>query len=274
MDLILVIILTAILVPAVLFTSGPLRIALGLPFVLFFPGYTLVTALFPRKGNFDAIERIALSLGLSLAIVSVIGLILNYTSWGIRPTPVLISLTFFVVITSAFTLYRRGILPQAQSFKPKLRLKFANWIGQNKLDKALSLILTLSIIGTIGLMAYVIVTPKVGERFSEFYILGPGAMAGDYPRQLTLGEQGEVILGILNQEYQESTYFVEIRIDGDKVQEIGPISLAFEEKWELATAFTPQKAGEDQRVDFLLFKDEKSQPYHRLQIWIDVKGSE
>ena len=52
MDLILVIILTAILVPAVLFTSGPLRIALGLPFVLFFPYYTLVTVLFPRKGTF------------------------------------------------------------------------------------------------------------------------------------------------------------------------------------------------------------------------------
>jgi uncharacterized membrane protein len=51
-----------------LFPSNFLRIILGLPFVLFFPGFILLSALFPRKGNFTDIERFALDFGLSLAI--------------------------------------------------------------------------------------------------------------------------------------------------------------------------------------------------------------
>jgi len=40
----------------------------------------------------DNIERIAPSIGMSLALVPITGLILNYTPWGIRLTPVTLSL--------------------------------------------------------------------------------------------------------------------------------------------------------------------------------------
>jgi uncharacterized membrane protein len=55
--------------------------------VLFFPGYVFITALFPEKKELDNLERLALSLGLSIAIVPLIGLLLNYTPWGIRLIP-------------------------------------------------------------------------------------------------------------------------------------------------------------------------------------------
>ncbi len=54
----LVIVLVAVII---LFPSNILRIILGLPFLLFFPGYTLVAALFPQKGGMGSIERVALS---------------------------------------------------------------------------------------------------------------------------------------------------------------------------------------------------------------------
>ena len=82
------------------FPSSVLRIILGLPFVLFFPGYTLVAALFPRRSPLDSIERVGLSFGLSIAVVPLIGLILNYTPWGIRLYPVLVSLVIFILGTS------------------------------------------------------------------------------------------------------------------------------------------------------------------------------
>ena len=82
----LVIALVAIII---LFPSNILRIILGLPFLLFFPGYTLVAALFTKKEGMGSIERVALSFGLSIAVVPLIGLILNYTPWGIRTEPVL-----------------------------------------------------------------------------------------------------------------------------------------------------------------------------------------
>ena len=91
------VIITLLLFPAVAFTSGALRITLGLFFVLFFPGYVLLLSLFPKRGSLSSIERIAVSFGLSIAVTSLIGLILNQTPWGIRLYPIVISLTLFIV---------------------------------------------------------------------------------------------------------------------------------------------------------------------------------
>jgi len=67
------------------------RYILGSIFVLWLPGYTLTKALFPEK-ELDGTERVALSMGMSIALVPIIGLLLNYTPWGIRLTPITISL--------------------------------------------------------------------------------------------------------------------------------------------------------------------------------------
>lgn len=84
-----------------------LRWVLGSVFVLFIPGYVTVEALFPKGRELDGIERFALSVGLSLALVPLIGLLLNYTPWGIRLTPIVISLTILTVGLAAAALGRR-----------------------------------------------------------------------------------------------------------------------------------------------------------------------
>jgi uncharacterized membrane protein len=83
------------------------RWILGSVFVLFIPGYVTVEALFPKGRDLDAIERFALSVGLSLALVPLIGLLLNYTPWGIRLTPIVISLTIFTLGISLAAFGRR-----------------------------------------------------------------------------------------------------------------------------------------------------------------------
>lgn len=71
------------------------RYVLGSLFVLYLPGYTLIEALYPRAEDLKPLERLALSLGLSLAVVPLMGLLLNYTPWGIRLAPVVASLALF-----------------------------------------------------------------------------------------------------------------------------------------------------------------------------------
>ena len=73
------------------------RWVLGSLFVLFIPGYVAVEALFPKGRELDGIERLALSVGLSLALVPLVGLLLNYTPWGIRLDPIMISLTTLTI---------------------------------------------------------------------------------------------------------------------------------------------------------------------------------
>jgi uncharacterized membrane protein len=87
--------------------ATPIRAAVGFPLVLFLPGYSLVSALFPRNDELDIIERIALSIGLSICVVVFIGLALNYTPWGIRLGPVLLALSAFTLIGTAVSALRR-----------------------------------------------------------------------------------------------------------------------------------------------------------------------
>jgi uncharacterized membrane protein len=170
----------------------PVRIPLGLVMVLFVPGYTLIAALFPKIGDLEGIERIALSFGLSIAVVPLIGLALNYTPWGIRLAPVVISLVTFTIAMAAAAYWRRMNLPLEERFS----IQFSEKMGslkreiladeKGRLDKALTVILILTIIISIAALVYVIVTPKQGEKFTEFYILGPGGKAYDYPTSVAV----------------------------------------------------------------------------------------
>jgi uncharacterized membrane protein len=188
------------------------RKALGLVFVLFFPGYAFITALFPERKELDNLERLALSFGLSIAMVPLIGLGLNFTPWGIRLVPILVSLTIFNVVFALVAIYKRGRaiepwIPWTTLERIKEELE---WESSNRLDKTLTIILIVSIITSIGTLAYVVTHPKPGEAFTEFYILGPGGKAADYPTKLKVGQEGKVIIGIVNHEHRNMTYYVQI----------------------------------------------------------------
>jgi len=212
-DLLTIIALSIILDILIFYVPDSLaRKALGLAFVLFFPGYVFITALFPNRQELDNLERLALSFGLSIAIVPLIGLGLNYTPWGIRLIPILVSLTVFNIALAVVAIYRR-----ARAFEPWIpwitleRIKEElEWEDSSKLDKALTVILIIAILTSIGTLGYVITHPKPGEAFTEFYILGPDGIADNYPTELKVGQNGTVIIGIVNHEQRNVTYYVQI----------------------------------------------------------------
>jgi len=90
-----------------------LRYVLGSAFVLYLPGYAFVKALFPTQvpiktssDNLDFVERVALSAGMSLALVPIVGLLLNYTPWGIRLTPIVTSLLAMTIAFAIIAIFR------------------------------------------------------------------------------------------------------------------------------------------------------------------------
>ncbi len=135
----------------------------------------------------------------------------------------------------------------------------------------LRIILALTILGALGTLGYVIASPKVGERFTEFYIKGLEGKAIDYPKELALGEEGKVIVGIINREHEAVTYRVEVAIDGVKNNEVGPVALDHDGEWEEIVGFTPGRAGDNQKVEFLLYKQGQNEVYQRLHLWVDVR---
>ena len=268
--LLLLNLLVVVLIVAIsLFPSNTARIVLGLPFVLFFPGYVLILALFPRKEGRGGIERMALSFVLSIAVVSLIGLIVNYTPWGIRLYPVLISLSIFVVVTSVIVWLRQWRLPDGEKFT--IFIDLSSWDKQKLAGKVLSIILVAVILGTLGTLVYTIATPKTGDKFTEFYILSLEGKATDYPRELKLGDTGNVVLVIINREQEVVNYKIEVNIDGVSNTVLEPIGLKPNESLDSMVSFTPQRAGDNQKVEFFLYKDGKIEHYLELHLWINVK---
>ncbi|MFC2017873.1 DUF1616 domain-containing protein [Chloroflexota bacterium] len=287
-DLVVIGVLTLILVLLISISSPTwLRVIFGLPFILFFPGYTLMAALFPRKEGLGYTERLVLSFGLSIAIVPLIGLMLNYI-WRIDLYPILISLSFFILATSATAWYKRRSYPPGDRFSVPFQygehLPRLKWDEFKRLDKVLFFLLIAVILGALGTLAYVIVTPNEGEKFTEFYILGLDREANNYPQELGLGERGEIILGIVNEEHETTSYRVEVWIDEEQVKlwlgeseieereiEAGPLDHG--EKWEHEISFAPHQIGDDQEVEFRLYTNEDSEPYLILHLYVDVSPS-
>lgn len=281
LDLLLVagfVLITNIFVLIPIFSDSFLRTCLGIFLVLFLPGYALAGALFPAKKDLEGIERATISFGLSIAIVPILGLVLNYSSWGIREIPVLIVFSIFILLMCAVAYYRRSLLPEVEAFEISFKTYYLSTKAEilekseSKTDKIVAFILVLSILASAGSLAYIIGNPKEGEHFTEFYILGNNKTTGDYPTEFVKGEKGTVIVGIVNHEYRPMNYTMEIRLENKSLPESNKqISLGDNMSWEEPIIFTPPLEGKNMKLEFLLFNEtEKTVPYRNLHLWINV----
>jgi uncharacterized membrane protein len=295
-DLILVVALTLLLIPVVILVPSNIpRIILGLPFILFFPGYSLVSVLFPSRSSLSTVERVAYSLALSISIVALTGLLLNYI-WSITLYPMLGSISFFILVCSAFAWHRRGKLPEEEKIYLRIRFNF-NWTRMPAVDKVLGACLVVALLGAAGTSVYTY--QKNQQGFTEFYILGIDGKAADYPSEFYvisdpftiinvsyggfrisgLENYGEVTLGIANQERELVAYTVEIRISGEPVNilhngrslpRLEGLVLEHGQKWEQPVGFAPTHIGDDQKVEFLLYREGQPEIYQSLHLWVDV----
>jgi len=282
-DLLLVaglVILTDIFVLVPALSGSFLRTFLGLLLVLFLPGYALIGALLPAKKDLDGIERALLSLGLSIAVVPVMGFGMNYTEWGIREVPILTGLSVFTLLMCGAAYYRRQQLPETEAFEVPFKASIfalkAELLEEHRsrADRAISILLVISILASLGSLAYVIGNHGEEESFTEFYILGPDRMIENYPTNYTLGESGTVVVDITNYEHRNVDYTMEIRLENHSLplpEKQKYISLDHNTSWEEPVTFTPPFEGKNMKLEFLLFNEtEKNVPYRNVHLWINV----
>jgi uncharacterized membrane protein len=208
--------------------------------------------------------------------------------------PVLYSIAIFTLITANIALLR---LNTKTKLIQEFNLRLPHWQG-SKASKSITIILVIALLGALGVLGYIIAVPRVSEQFTEFYILGLNGKAQDYPTGFTMekdqvthvtygigqsdiaGKFGKVTLGIVNHEQQKVVYSLRLTIedkpsniyyDGAMVDQIKPIELQQDEKWEHEIGFTPQNIGDNQKVEFLLYKGDEPALENSLRLWIDVK---
>jgi len=94
--------LTLLAVAVVYFTPGSIPLGIirwvfGLVLIVS-PGYATMKLLFPYS-QMPQHQLLALAVALSLAITPIIGFALNFTPWGIRFIPIVVSLGAFTILT-------------------------------------------------------------------------------------------------------------------------------------------------------------------------------
>jgi len=323
-DLAAVTIVTILTVIAVLtpgLSETPLRVVFGLPFVLFLPGYALIGALFPEAGQepaasgeaqasaeaspdgrgIDGIERVALSFGLSIAVVPLIGLILNFTPFGIRLVPILVAVSGFTFAMTAVAAHRRWKLDPEDRF----RVPYRQWVQttraeftspDSRLDGALNVLLVVSILLAVSSVAYAVAVPNQGEAFTEQYLLteqeNGTLVADDYPTEFMVGESRPLVVGIGNHEQRDVTYSMVVELQDVRVQNNTTTVLNETELHRLQTRvgagetqhqqlnITPGMTGTRLRLAFLLYTESPpanptvENAYRETHLWVNVSATQ
>ena len=252
--------------------AGPARIGLAVAFVFFLPGYLLVAALYPRKGDLDPAERLALSLGLSIAVVPLIGLALNYSPWGIRLNPTLAFVSLFIVLAAGVAAYRRLALPADEAAVIPVNLALPKWPRLRMAERFLGLVLLVALAG-LGVGGYFLATSSTGSGgVTQFYVLGPDGKAEGYPSMVDVGEEFTLILGVVNHEGEEASYRIQATIAGQLAASLDDLHLANSERWERPLVLMATQPGSNLKVEFVLYKGDDGVPYRTLHLWLDVEG--
>ena len=242
-----------------------IRLPFGLLAVLLLPGYSMSLALLPRAQDLEGAERLALSFGLSLSVVIVLALVLNYTPLGLGARSIILSETGWTVLALAAAWWRRrGIAP---SELLSVVVRDWHWQSTSKATK-----LALMALAGAGLLTAVALTFTLtaSPRFTEFFVLGPEGLAENYPRVAAQGEPVTVTVGIANREERSANYSVTVTSNGDTLATAGPFETAPGQQWETPVTFTLREVGNSREIEFLLFKDGAIQPYRHLVLWLDV----
>lgn len=287
-----VVLFTALLLISImLIPDSSIRTVLGLPYILFFPGYVLISFLFPEEEPLDKIERIALSFGLSIAITPLIGLLLNYV-WEISLTPILVSLSLFIFVFSGLAAFRRTTIPVEERFSIYIEINPLDWQNYDIIDKAL-VVATVGLLMASGVLAvHIATTPRTGEQFTEFYVLGENGMADDYPTNLTVNETGRIIIGAINREHESVDYTLvvglgygfenmtreggiqadyNITLESNNTYYDTEFSLNHNEEWNHSLNFSISQPGE-YKLSLYLLRD--GEVYRELHLWLEAREAQ
>lgn len=222
--------------------------------MLFLPGYSFTTILFPIMKDLKIIERIGLSFVISIVITLLIGVILSLILSETKIIPILISISIFTLFMLPISFLRRKQI--SESFSLNINESFKSFKSSFKTKSRRNKIISISLLVFFFIAAsmtiFIILSTKENEKFTEFYILGPDGKANNYPTNLTFGQTGTVNIGIVNHEQSEVTYKLIIKLNNQILSD-QDLNLQNNEKKETTFSFTPSQ-GNNQKIEFFLYK--------------------
>lgn len=273
-DLALITTLTLLLPGVILLDVALLRVPTGFAAVLVAPGYALLVALFPRRGDIAGVARAAMSIGVSVAVVALLTLALDASPGGIRLWPMVIGLSTWTIGCSGLGAACRYRLHLTEEVVPLPLSVPRMWFRAQSQRRRVGYASGAAIAASL-LVAATMLAPTPGEtpRLTEFYLLGEGGLAEQYPRVVAPGEPMALHLGVTNREGATQRYRVEIRWRDRSLADTGWFTLESGATWERLMVCSLPEPGSEQQVLLLLSAQDQPEPYRRLHLWLDVRQS-
>jgi uncharacterized membrane protein len=248
-----------------------LQALLGIPYALLALGYLLQLILFPRREDLNWDNRLALSFGLSIAIVAPLPIILFHFQGNLSlvlfTTTWFALLFLFVVITALRQIY---IVPEKRA---RLRWSISVcevWENETRSGRMLLILLSVSLLISLVAGFGLAVLPLPSSEFTEFYILGEDGMGENYPYTLVINQPAQITLGIINQENKAMLYTVEAQDETGVIGQDGPFVLDDQESTEFQFTFYPASGGEKVEINFYLFRFGITEPHSTTRLIADV----
>jgi uncharacterized membrane protein len=253
LDLIGILLLIIIVVGSDLITPAPglLDVVLSLPFILFAPGYVIITALFPEEEVGKA-EVIALSIGLSLGIAVIGGLIIYALGAPLNRTNWMILLSVIILFFGFLTLLKRAAFRRDETFE-RSRLQ----LGAHQI--LLMLVTSLILLAAVGIAVNAAIN-QPSEGFTELWIL-PVEEAPDTTHN--------VEIGVKNDEGEPVTYEVELRVDGRLEKKWDDIELTQNDSWEIVYELSPNSTQTQTLVVSLYRADNPQQVFRQVNLQVN-----
>jgi uncharacterized membrane protein len=239
-------------VAALVLPFGALRLVFAAPLTLFLPGYAITAATFARR-RIDRPKLLLLSVGLSLAVLALGSLVLNYAPGGIRAGSWALLLVLVVVAASRAAALRR---PAAAASKPTWSL------SPSPLEAGLLAAGSLAAIGAI-VLAFVPMSAKDAIGYSEMWIqpFAPKAGAG-------------VRIGVGNHMQNRGAYRLRVRFGAEgEVTVKRDFALDPGESQVLRLPVAVSPSDEPLPVAAILYQERNpDRPYRRVTTWIPAPG--
>lgn len=296
---------------SVLTPTGAVGLPLALVLLFVFPGYVTMalayagrnqsreSALSADQPMVSVVERGALSLGLSLAVVPVLGLGTYLSPWSLTETTVVAVVAAYVVVVTILAVIRRGG-PVADS-------NVTDQVGDQESGAGLTVpspsrltttqllvngVLVVSILAATATLGMALLAPPQESGTTDLHLLTESddrLVANDYPEAIESDEEAQVTVGVTNDERTAAEYTVvaelqQVRIDGQSVvvideQSVGSYQFALDdgETWRQQLTIEPTLVGVDLRFAVYLYRDEPPErpsgetAYREANLWLDVE---
>jgi len=243
---------------------GIVRLLLGSFFVLFAPGYAMTVVLLPGAKDIGLLQRLSISIGSSIALLSIMALILDRLPWGITLWPIVIFLTGFTFLMTLLALFRRGRLPVKERFAiPSVNLRMW-WQQRTTVERATLGIMMAILLAGVLVFTSLFTAPDI--PYTEFYMLGSGQVADMYSIGHGNSETITVRLGITNFEGISETYTIGVLVDQNFILEISPIFLPQGKRWEDNLTIANPGGGISHTIEYQLLRQGDSAPYRTLRL--------